>query len=205
MLERGLTPSDPGGLFAGASPRYERLMALVERVGPSRATVLITAETGVRKERVAKLLHPRSARRARPFVVVECAALRESLLRSELFGHERGAFTGAERAKPGLFEVAHGGTIFLDQIGEAGPATQTKLLRALNTGTFRRAGGTAGMRVDARVLAAANRDLTAMVRPGLSREDLIPSSLNPPRRGERHALSVSRRSPIRTQCEYWPE
>jgi transcriptional regulator with PAS, ATPase and Fis domain len=106
-------------------------------------------------------------------VIVECAALQESLLQSELFGHERGSFTGAERAKPGLFEVATGGTIFLDEIGEVSPATQTKLLRVLDTSTFRHVGGTAEVHVDVRILAATNRDVTAMVRQGLFREDLF--------------------------------
>jgi transcriptional regulator with PAS, ATPase and Fis domain len=105
--------------------------------------------------------------------VVECAALQESLLQNELFGHERGAFTGADRAKPGLFEVASGGTIFLDEIGEVSPATQVKLLRVLDTSNFRHVGGTAEIHVDVRVLAATNRDLPAMVRQGLFREDLF--------------------------------
>jgi len=118
------------------------------------------------------LIHARSARRTRPFVTVECAALQESLLQSELFGHERGAFTGADRAKPGLFEVASGGTIFLDEIGEISPATQVALLRVLDGSTFRHVGGTHEIRVDVRVLAATNRDLAGMVRQGLFREDL---------------------------------
>jgi DNA-binding NtrC family response regulator len=122
---------------------------------------------------VAKLIHERSPRRAKPLVVVECAALQESLLQSELFGHERGAFTGADRAKPGLFEVAHGGTIFLDEIGEVSQATQVKLLRVLDTSTFRHVGGTAEVHVDVRVLAATNRHLPALVKQGLFREDLF--------------------------------
>ena len=148
------------------------MLRLIDRVAPTDSTVLITGETGSGKEMVAKLIHARSPRRARPFVVVECAALQESLLQSELFGHERGAFTGADRAKPGLFEVAHGGTIFLDEIGEVSQATQVKLLRVLDTSTFRHVGGTTEIRVDVRVLAATNRDLPAMVRQGLFREDL---------------------------------
>jgi transcriptional regulator with PAS, ATPase and Fis domain len=148
------------------------VLQLVDRVGASDSTVLITGETGTGKEMVAKLLHARSARRNRPFVVVECAALQDTLLQSELFGHERGAFTGADRAKAGLFEVAHGGTIFLDEIGEVSVATQVKLLRVLDTSTFRHVGGTAEIKVDVRVLAATNRDLPAMVRQGLFREDL---------------------------------
>ncbi|MFZ5926530.1 MAG: sigma-54-dependent transcriptional regulator [Acidobacteriota bacterium] len=173
LLERGLSPPDLGGSFVGESPQFRALLALIERVAASDSTVLITGETGSGKERVAKLIHARSGRRLRPFVVVECAALQESLLQSELFGHERGSFTGAERAKPGLFEVADGGTIFLDEIGEISPATQTKLLRVLDTSTFRHVGGTAEIHVDVRVLAATNRDLWAMVRQGLFREDLF--------------------------------
>jgi DNA-binding NtrC family response regulator len=173
LLERGLIPPDLGDSFVGESPEFRQLVHLIERVAASDSTVLITGETGSGKERAAKLIHGRSARQARPFIVVECAALQESLLQSELFGHERGAFTGAERAKPGLFEVAHGGTIFLDEIGEVSPATQGKLLRVLDTSTFRHVGGTAEIRVDVRVLAATNRDLPAMVRQGLFREDLF--------------------------------
>ncbi|MBK9089513.1 MAG: sigma-54-dependent Fis family transcriptional regulator [Holophagales bacterium] len=173
LLERGLTPRDPGGSFIGDSPPFRQLLHLVERAAPTDSTILITGETGSGKEMVAKMLHARSPRRARPFVVVECAALQEGLLQSELFGHERGAFTGAERAKPGLFEVASGGTVFLDEIGEVSPATQVKLLRVLDTSTFRHVGGTSEIRVDVRVLAATNRDLNAMVRQGLFREDLF--------------------------------
>ncbi len=172
LLERGLTPPDLAGSFVGDSPEFCRLMHLIERVAPADSTVLITGETGSGKERVAKLIHARSRRKSRPFVTVDCAALQESLLQSELFGHERGAFTGAERAKPGLFEVAHGGTIFLDEIGEISQATQTNLLRVLDTSVFRHVGGTSEVRVDVRVLAATNRDLRAMVRQGQFREDL---------------------------------
>jgi len=173
LLERGLTPPDVAGGFVGESPAFLRLSELVARVAASDSTVLITGETGAGKEMVAKLLHARSARRSRPFVVVECAALQESLLQSELFGHERGAFTGAERAKPGLFEVAHGGTIFLDEIGEVSLQTQVQLLRVLDTSTFRHVGGTSEIRVDVRVLAATNRPLPALVKQGLFREDLL--------------------------------
>ncbi len=172
LLERGLTPPDLAAAFIGESPEFRRVLQLIDRVGPSESTVLITGETGTGKEMVAKLLHARSPRRSRPFVTVECAALQETLLQSELFGHERGAFTGADRAKAGLFEVAHGGTIFLDEIGEVSVATQVKLLRVLDTSTFRHVGGTTEIKVDVRVLAATNRDLPAMVRQGLFREDL---------------------------------
>jgi len=172
LLERGLTPPDPGSSFVGDSAEFRHLLRLIERVAPADSTVLITGETGSGKELVARLLHARSPRRQRPFVTVECAALQDSLLQSELFGHERGAFTGADRAKPGLFEVAHGGTIFLDEIGEVSQATQVKLLRVIDTSTFRHVGGTAEIHVDVRVLAATNRDLDAMVRQGLFRQDL---------------------------------
>ena len=172
ILEQGLTPSDPGASFVGESPAFRRLIGLVDRAAPSDSTVLIGGETGSGKEMVAKLLHARSPRRGKPFVVVECGALQESLLSSELFGHERGAFTGADRAKPGLFEVASGGTIFLDEIGEVSQATQVKLLRVLDTSTFRHVGGTREIRVDVRVVAATNRDLPSMVKQGHFREDL---------------------------------
>ena len=172
LLERGLTPPDLGSSFVGDSPLVREALHLIERVAPSDSTVLITGETGSGKEMAAKLIHARSPRRSRPFVVIECAALQESLLQSELFGHERGAFTGADRAKPGLFEVAHLGTIFLDEIGEISLATQVKLLRVLDTSTFRHVGGTSEVRVDVRVLAATNRDLPSLVRQGLFRDDL---------------------------------
>jgi DNA-binding NtrC family response regulator len=172
LLERGLTPPDLGSAFIGESPEFRGVIRLLERVAQSGSTVLVTGETGTGKEMAAKLIHARSARRARPFITVECAALQEGLLQSELFGHERGAFTGADRAKPGLFEVASGGTIFLDEIGEVSPPTQVALLRVLDASTFRHVGGTQEIRVDVRVIAATNRDLTGMVRQGMFREDL---------------------------------
>ena len=172
LLERGLTPPDLGSAFIGESAEFRGVLRLIERVAQADSTVLITGETGTGKEMAAKLIHARGARRTRPFITVECAALQESLLQSELFGHERGAFTGADRAKPGLFEVASGGTIFLDEIGEVSPSTQVTLLRVLDASTFRHVGGTQEIRVDVRVIAATNRDLAGMVRQGLFREDL---------------------------------
>ena len=172
LLERGLTPPNLESSFIGESPEFRRLLSVIHRVGPSNTAVLILGETGAGKERVAKLIHSHSRRSARPFVVVECASLQESLMQSELFGHERGAFTGADRTKPGLFEVADGGTIFLDEIGEISPATQTTLLRVLDTSTFRHLGATKEIRVDVRVITATNRDIPAMVTKGLFREDL---------------------------------
>ncbi len=173
LFERALAPPDPAGWFVGECPAFRRMIELVGRVGPSESTVLIAGETGSGKELVAKLIHARSARKDKPFVVVDCAALQESLLQTELFGYERGAFTGADKMKPGLFEVAHGGTIFLDEIGEISPATQVSLLRVLDASTFRHVGGTSEIRVDVRVLAATNRDLRAMAGKGHFREDLI--------------------------------
>jgi DNA-binding NtrC family response regulator len=172
LLERGLTPPNLERSFIGESPEFRRMMNVIHRVAPSDTAVLIMGETGAGKERVAKLIHARSLRSAKPFVVVECAALQENLLQSELFGHERGAFTGADRAKPGLFEVADGGTIFLDEIGEISPTTQTTLLRVLDTSTFRHLGATKEIHVDVRVITATNRDIPGMVRKGLFREDL---------------------------------
>jgi DNA-binding NtrC family response regulator len=172
LLERALSPADPAASLLGESPEFRRMLHLAELVAARDSTVLISGETGSGKERVAMLIHARSLRQSKPFVVVDCAALQESLLQSELFGHERGAFTGAEKAKPGLFEVANGGTIFLDEIGEISPATQVGLLRVLDTSVFRHLGGTHEIRVDVRVLAATNRDLRAMVAKGLFREDL---------------------------------
>ena len=173
LLERGLTPPNLESSFIGESPEFRRLLNVIHKVAPSEAAVLIMGETGAGKERVAKLIHARSPRSSRPFVVVECAALQESLLQTELFGHERGAFTGAERAKPGLFEVADGGTIFLDEIGEISPTIQTTLLRVLDTSTFRHLGGTREIHVDVRILTATNRNMPLMVRQGLFREDLF--------------------------------
>jgi DNA-binding NtrC family response regulator len=172
LLERGLTPPNLESSFFGESPEFHHLLNMIHRIAPSDTAVLIMGETGSGKERVAKLIHAHSNRSTKPFVVVECAALQESLLQSELFGHERGAFTGAERAKPGLFEVADGGTIFLDEIGEISPTTQTTLLRVLDTSTFRHLGGTKEIHVDVRVVTATNRDIVSMVRQGLFREDL---------------------------------
>ena len=172
LLERGLTPPDLRGEIVGRSAAFRRMLEVIERAAPTDSTVLVLGDTGAGKEMVAKLLHGRGPRRRRPFVTVECATLQENLLQSELFGHERGAFTGADRAKPGLFEVAQGGTLFLDEIGEVSLATQVKLLRALDTSTFRRVGGTREIHVDVRVIAATNRDLAAMVAQGLFRQDL---------------------------------
>jgi DNA-binding NtrC family response regulator len=160
------------GLVA-TSPAMQAVLELVERVAPTDATVLIQGESGTGKEVIAKAVHHASARAARPFVAVNCGALPEALLESELFGHMRGAFTGAVASKPGLFEEAHGGTLFLDEIGEMPASLQVKLLRALQSGELRRVGATQAITADVRVLAATNRDLGEMIRQGTFREDLF--------------------------------
>jgi two-component system response regulator HydG len=161
-----------GTELVGESPAMRRVRELIARVGPTGATVLITGETGVGKELVARALHEVSSRALHPFVPVNCAAVTETLLESELFGHERGAFTGADRPRQGLFEAAHRGTLFLDEVGEMAPAMQARLLRVLVDGEVVRVGTTVPRKVDVRLLVATHRDLTERVRDGLFREDL---------------------------------
>jgi transcriptional regulator with PAS, ATPase and Fis domain len=151
----------------------QALYALLDRICQTEATVLIQGETGTGKELVAETIHAHSARAGGPLVRVNCAALPESLLESELFGHEKGAFTDAVSAKPGLFEVAHTGTIFLDEIGAMRWSTQAKLLRVLESQEFQRLGGTQTLRMEVRVLAATNRDLATALAQGEFREDLF--------------------------------
>ena len=157
----------------GESPGMTAVRKLVERVAPTDATVLITGETGTGKELVARAIQQLSLRASKPFVPVNCAAFTETLLESELFGHEKGAFTGADRARQGLFEAAHTGTLFLDEVAEMSPAAQAKLLRVLTDGQVVRVGTTQPRKVDVRLLAATHRDLTQRVREGLFREDLF--------------------------------
>jgi len=149
------------------------IAALVARVAPTTTAVLLQGETGTGKEVVARAIHQRSPRADRPFTVINCAAIPEDLLESELFGFEAGAFTDAKRRKKGLLEIANGGTIFFDEIGEMQPQIQAKILRVLETKTLRRLGGTEDIRVDIRFIAASNRDLRAAVREGRFREDLF--------------------------------
>lgn len=159
--------------FVGTSSALKVVLDMVHRVAKTDAGVMITGESGSGKELVARAVHAASPRADGPFVAINCAALPETLLESELFGHEKGAFTGASARKRGQFEVADGGTIFLDEVGEIPLGVQAKLLRALEDKTFNRVGGTAQLRVDARVVAATNRDLLVEMREGRFREDLF--------------------------------
>ena len=156
----------------GKSQRMLDVYKLVARVAPSTATVLVVGESGTGKELVARAIHNRSPRATKPFVPVNCTALSESLLESELFGHARGAFTGAVSAKRGLFEMANDGTLFLDEIGDMGPKMQAQLLRVLQDGEVRPVGGTESIKVDVRLVCATNRDLEADVKTSRFREDL---------------------------------
>ena len=171
-LRRDVARLGPGENFVGNAPQIRELLHLLSRVAETDSTVLIRGESGVGKELVARAVHKLSPRSEQPFVVVDCASLHENLLQSELFGHEKGAYTDAIRLKHGLFEVADHGTIFLDEIGEITPPLQAKLLRVIETGVFRRLGGTADIRVDVRVIAATNRALETMIKEGQFREDL---------------------------------
>ena len=159
--------------FVASSPGMQEVLEFAARVAPLDTTVLVYGESGTGKEFIVRLIHDESPRASGPFVSVNCAALTETLLESELFGHVRGAFTGAVRDKPGLFEVAANGTLFLDEIGEVAPTVQAKLLRALQEREIRRVGGERTFKVNARVVAATNRDLRAAVTAGTFREDLF--------------------------------
>ncbi|WP_408890074.1 sigma-54 dependent transcriptional regulator [Myxococcus faecalis] len=156
----------------GESPQLQGIYDVIRRAASTRATVLILGESGTGKELIAQALHQESPRRDKPFIRVHCAALSENLLESELFGHEKGAFTGAIARKEGRFELADGGTLFLDEIGEISPTVQVKLLRVLQQRELERVGGTQTLKVDVRIVAATHRDLAAEVKAGRFREDL---------------------------------
>jgi two-component system NtrC family response regulator/two-component system response regulator HydG len=159
--------------MVGDAPELQAVFEMVKKAAPTKATVLILGESGTGKELVAQALHEESPRRDKPFIKVSCAALTETLLESELFGHERGSFTGAAGRKEGRFELADGGTLFLDEIGEIPPSTQVKLLRVLQQREFERVGGTETIKVDVRLIAATNRDLEAEVAAGRFRDELF--------------------------------
>jgi two-component system response regulator AtoC len=169
------TPSSRGARFGiiGSSPGIAELYAILERVADTPTTALITGESGTGKELVARALHEHSSRKDKPFIKVNCAAIPKELIESELFGYERGAFTGAVASKPGRFELANGGTLFLDEIGEIPIEMQVKLLRALQESEFERVGGIKTIRVDVRLVAATNRDLKKLIAAGNFREDLF--------------------------------
>jgi len=173
-LRRQLRARDQEGLegLLGTSPAMGKIYRTARQVAPSRATVLITGESGTGKGELARAIHTLSPRAKAPFVSLHCAALAQSLLESELFGHERGSFTGADKRRLGRFEQAHKGTLFLDEIGEIPALTQVKLLRVLQERTFERVGGNEPVNVDVRVVAATNKDLVTEVREGRFREDL---------------------------------
>lgn len=159
-------------LLIGRSPAYLHMLSLLQRVAPTVSTILLLGESGVGKEKVAEYIHHYSKRSQTPFVVVDCSTLGENLIESELFGHEKGSFTGAGQRKKGLFEVANGGTLFIDELGELPLLLQTKLLRVLESGTIRRLGGNEYIKVDVRIVAATNRNIQRMVANKEFREDL---------------------------------
>ena len=206
VLKRALNATHEFANLVGRSPAMLELFQLVETVAKTPSTVLITGESGTGKEMVAKAIHVNSLRRDRPFVALNCGAVPETLLESELFGHVRGAFTGADTNKKGLVEVADGGTIFLDEIGEMTPSMQVKLLRVLQERRFRRLGGTDEVAADIRIVAATNQDLPQLVANGRFREDLyyrinvIPVQL-PPLRERREDVPLLAERFLRTFAE----
>src|SRR5947199_2795480 len=159
--------------IVGASGALQQVLSIVKKVARSNSTILIRGETGTGKELIAGAIHHNSLRANRAFVKVNCAALQENLLESELFGHEKGAFTSADKQRIGRFEQADGGTLFLDEVGDMSPSTQAKILRVLQEHEFERLGGTRTLRVDVRIIAATNRNLSQMVQEGKFREDLF--------------------------------
>ena len=167
-LEKRYSPAE----LIGAGPGMSKVHSMIRRVTKTRATVLIQGETGTGKELVARAIHYSGPRADRPFITMNCGAVPEGLIESELFGHERGAFTGAKDLRRGRFELADGGTLFLDEVAEMPPSLQVKLLRVLQDGSFERVGGDRTIRVDVRIIAATNRDVRSEIREGRLREDL---------------------------------
>jgi len=172
-LERQLSNRGVLGEMVGASPKMREVFALIQQVAPSRAAVLISGESGTGKELAARAIHLLSTRRAGPFVAINCAAMPDTLMESELFGHEKGAFTGAVERRAGCFELAQNGTVLLDEIGDMPVGTQAKLLRVLEDGRVRRLGGKSEIQLDVRVIAATNAPLDNAIREGKFREDLF--------------------------------
>lgn len=172
LKERLFKSSENSGDMIGKSSELSKVKTIISKAAPTKASVLITGESGVGKELVARAIHEQSPRKNKTLITVHCAALSESLLESELFGHEKGAYTGADTMQKGRFELANGGTIFLDEIGEINPSTQVKLLRVLQERKFERVGGTETLEVDVRVVAATNKNLEDEVKAGRFREDL---------------------------------
>ena len=194
-LQRRLDDLLAQGNLIGVSPAFRSMMTLVDQVANSSATVLIHGESGTGKELVARAIHDRSPRRSGPFVAVNCAALPETLLESELFGYEKGAFTGAGGRKEGRFELADGGTLFLDEVADLSPVTQPKILRVLQEGEFERLGGTKTLKVDVRIVTASNQDLAVLVKEKRFREDLfyrlnVIAVTAPPLREKREDVAV---------------
>jgi DNA-binding NtrC family response regulator len=194
-LETRLKAAEGAPLLIGDTPAMQQVRRLIDTIAPTDASVMILGETGTGKELVARSLHEKSKRSERAFIPVNCGALPENLVESELFGHRKGAFTGADTNRKGLFEVANGGTLFLDEVGELDKSVQVKLLRFLESGEIRRVGENEPFRVDVRVLCATNRDLRDMVANELFREDLF-FRLNtfeiylPPLRERRHDIAA---------------
>jgi DNA-binding NtrC family response regulator len=189
----------------GKSPKMQEVFRTVHTVAPLKTTVLITGESGTGKELIAKAIHYGSPRMRKPLVTLNCAAIPETLLESELFGHEKGSFTDAHQKKLGQFELAHGGSLFLDEIGEMGPSTQAKLLRVLEHGEFLRVGGQRAVTVDVRIIAATNRDLSAAIKDGSFRADLyyrlnVVSVHLPPLRERRDDLVLLIRHFVAAKC-----
>jgi DNA-binding NtrC family response regulator len=199
FLQRELDRHQRFREFVGKSPPLRAVLEIIGKVSQTDSTVLVQGESGVGKELAARAIHSNSPRRKQPFIVVDCTSLQESLLQSELFGHERGAFTGAVARKHGLFEVADGGTIFLDEIGEISSPLQSRILRVLDSGSFRRVGGVRDVRVNVRVICATNRNLDLMVKEGRFRQDLfyrinVVSFTLPPLRERREDVPLLARS-----------
>ncbi|HEU5393507.1 MAG TPA: sigma-54 dependent transcriptional regulator [Candidatus Methylomirabilis sp.] len=173
VLKEGVAEKMGFPKIVGASRAMQQVSALIQKVAPSNATALLLGESGTGKELFARAIHQMGTRAGRPFIAINCAAIPDTLLENELFGHEKGAYTGAQAQKQGKFELADGGTLFLDEIGDLSPAVQAKLLRVLQDGAFERVGGTKPIQVDVRIIAATNTDLARAVRDRKFREDLF--------------------------------